>query len=464
MDMKLSRYHVVTPRFVDEVDRQAKRIVFATRTAEMLLIDDGGWRLAEAGRFAELPDELRATLVELELLVPAGEDELKTVLDRNRLAAREDDVLPLVIQPTAFCQLGCGYCGQEHSARWLNARHQADLLARLTTKLAARPMRRLDVCWFGAEPLSGINVIRSLTPRLKALAASHGCEYSATMVTNGLALTEEVAAEIINEHEIRTLTISLDGTAEYHNARRHRKNGRPTFDTIFANVTALARREDLDATIVIRTNVDRRNCDGVLPLLRALADAGVQRRIRYYVMPIHSWGNDAHLRSLTPDEFAAREIEWFCAMTEQGFPLGIIPSLKPVVCLAVHPLGELVDANGTIFNCTEVSYVPTYGTPNRFEVGHLSGREEPEKRLLLADFNDRVERAEYPCASCRMLPVCGGACPKSWLEGQSPCPSAKYNIEERLLLSYAASRVAGEATGQSGERLSAAAAAETFDR
>jgi uncharacterized protein len=47
-----------------------------------------------------------------------------------------------------------------------------------------------------------------------------------------------------------------------------------------------------------------------------------------------------------------------------------------------------------------------------------------------------------------MLPVCGGACPKAWLEGHRPCPSAKWNIESRLLLSYAASRINGDGAMQ----------------
>ena len=70
----------------------------------------------------------------------------------------------------------------------------------------------------------------------------------------------------------------------------------------------------------------------------------------------------------------------------------------------------------------------------------------PGKRDRLGNFNERIRQGEYPCSTCRMLPVCGGACPKSWLEGIEPCPSAKSNVEQRLLLSYALSRLEQEAT------------------
>jgi len=450
MHMKLSRFHVVTQCFFDEVDQQAKRILFATRTAESLVVNDTCWQMIESGRFDLIPEGMLSDLVNVKLLVPSNEDELATVLSHHDDAARDDDNLAMVIQPTAFCQLGCGYCGQEHVLKWLTPNHQDEFVDQARAKLALKRFRHLAICWFGAEPISGISVIRSLTPRLKALANDFDCTYGASIITNGVALTEKVATELVNEHSVRSITVSLDGTAEFHDVRRPTKNGLGTFNRIFSNVVALARRADLDVEIKIRSNVDRRNCEGVLPLLRMLAEAGVQKRIKYYIAPIHSWGNDAHTLSLSPSDFGALEIKWFCEMIRLGFSLGLIPSLKPVVCLAVQPHGTLVDAMGTLFSCTEVSYVPAYGTPNKFAIGHVSSGEMLGKRDLLGQFNTRVGSGEYPCSTCRMLPVCGGACPKAWLEGNEPCPSAKHNIEDRLLLSFALYRIAGRGDSVQG--------------
>jgi uncharacterized protein len=316
-------------------------------------------------------------------------------------------------------------------------------------KLGVRHVKKLLVCWFGAEPLAGLPAIRSLSPKLKSLAEKHGCTYEAKIVTNGLTLTDNIATEIVQDHLVKFVEITLDGVAEFHDARRHRKTGLPTFDTIFRNLVDIANRTDLDMEIRVRCNVDRRNVDGVLPLIRLLADAGVQRRVDFYVAPVHSWGNDAHTRSLSHSEFAELEIDWYAEMFRLGFRPKLIPSRKPIVCLAVRPLGELVDATGALFNCTEVSYVPAYGNPNKYSIGDVTHGEIPERRSVLGDFNARVRRHEYPCATCRMLPVCGGSCPKQWQEGLVPCPSPKFNIEERLLLQYALSRVNNEVAPKS---------------
>jgi uncharacterized protein len=446
MTARVSRYHVATRPFLDRRDGDVKRLVFASRTANVMVVSDALWSSMLNARFHDIPDDLFDQLRAAELIVDEGAPELDVVLTRHRGAVASDQHLALVVQPTASCQLGCGYCGQLHSLRWLSRDHQRDFIALADKRLSSKPYRSLGVCWFGAEPLAGLGVMRKMSPGLKELAAAHGCTYSASIVTNGLALSPPIATELQHDHAISSITVSLDGTKEAHDARRHTKAGGETFDRIFRNLVALCKRDDLTMDIDVRCNVDRRNCDAVVPLLELLASEGVQRRIHFYVAPIHSWGNDAHQLSLDPQEFADREIEWFVRMLDLGFPISLVPALSPIVCIAVEPDSVLIDATGELYNCTEVSYVPTYGNPNEFSIGRVANGEIPGARDRIGDFNDRVAAGAYACSSCRMLPVCGGACPKEWLEGREPCPSAKRNIEQRLLLAYATSLIAEQPT------------------
>jgi uncharacterized protein len=443
--MKLSRYHVLSPPVYDEQAGVNKQVVFSTRTAEPRVVDQATWQSVAAGRFDELPPALLFELVNLELLVPDDEDELALIIEQNNAAAQEDDNLYLVIQPTAWCQLGCDYCGQKHFTKQLSLDHQLRFVERARQKLAARRYKTLELSWFGGEPLAGLRVIRSLTPRLQELTQEFGVKYLAKVTTNGLTLSPAVATELVQQLGVGAIEVTLDGTAEYHDLRRHRKNGKATFDRIFANVLHLAQRTDLAVNLTLRCNVDRRNYAGVSPLLQMLAAAGVQRKLSFYVAPVHSWGNDAHQESLSAEEFAAWEINWFVEMYELGFAPSLLPKRRPIVCFAVSPDAELVDAKGELFNCTEVSYVPKYGEPNEYAIGTVEAGELPGKRARLADFNSRVRQGEYDCSDCRMLPVCGGRCPKLWQEGIPPCPTAKFNIETRLLLKYAMFRLEQQA-------------------
>src|SRR5262249_35692141 len=132
---------------------------------------------------------------------------------------------------------------------------------------------------------------------------------------------------------------------------------------IFNNVLTILSRPDYDtlnARISIRCNVDARNHEGVIPLIRLFAQNNILHKLSFYVAPIHSWGNDAHKISLEPEDFANKEIDWIIEMFKQTGPRNILPGLNRVVCLAVTEDGELVDAHGNFYNCTEISYVPSY--------------------------------------------------------------------------------------------------------
>jgi uncharacterized protein len=455
----VSRYCVVTDPFLDETDRLTKRVVFGTRKAQRRILDVATWDRLSHGALESVPQAIVRDLVEAEILVPAEEDELAAILGRNHAAAADEDVLYVVIEPTAQCQLGCGYCGQAHSPQQLSAADQDRLLERIRMTLASGSYRVLRVSWFGGEPLLGLSVLRGLTPRLLALAQEFRCNYGSLMLTNALTLSETLATELVRELRVREFQITLDGTAEFHDARRHLKNGSSrTFERIFANTVALARRDDLDVEVIVRCNVDRRNVAGVSPLIRALAEAGVLTRLAdFYVAPIHDWGNDAGDLALPADEFARLELQWLAELITLGVtPPKLIPKRREVNCMVLRPKAFLVDPFGGLYNCTEPSLVsappapkgpagrfelPLTSTAETYRIGDLATGEQPERRLVLSDFNERVARGEYPCHDCRMLPVCGGGCPKHWHEGNVPCPSAKHNIEGRLLLSYALARL-----------------------
>ena len=445
---RLSMFHVATEPFVDPSDGRSKRVIYSTRTSRVKTVDADAWHHVEQGHWDALPHEFSTSLRAMKVLVPDDEDETRAVLDENVGAAKSHDVLYMAVQPTASCQLGCGYCGQLHRSVLLGAEDQRRLVDRVKEKLSAGTFRTLEIAWFGGEPLEGLSVMRALSPEFHRLAKEAGCAFISRMATNGLALTPEVATEVVRTHGVTYLEITLDGTSEFHDARRHRKGGAPTFETIYRNMADLARRDDLDVEVGVRCNVDSRNREGVIPLLRKLAADGLHTRLhRCYVAPVHSWGNDADRLTGDAEEFAALQIEWFVEMARLGFPLDLIPGRVQITCMVQKPKSELVDAYGHLFNCTEVSQVPAYevrvagkaGHRNTFSLGSLEKPPAADAPQPFADFFDRARRGEVPCGTCRMLPVCGGACPKLWQEGKVPCPTAKHNIEQRLVLHHLSS-------------------------
>lgn len=441
MKWKLSYYSIISEPLNARKDvvlystRSAQAVKIAAQLKEQLLIDPN-----------YLPEQTIKLLAEIKLLVPEDENELHAIVTENNNEIAASTLLYEVIQPSAMCQLGCDYCGQEHSKDYISTSISEKLLARIKNKIEQGNYRSLFIGWFGGEPLMGLQQMRALSKELINIAAEKDLSYGAKVVTNGLSLKPAIFKELVTDMKVQQIELTLDGTGMYHDQRRITKEGAATFDLIFKNIldiTGMPEFDELNCKLSLRCNVDHRNVKGVSPLIKLLAEHKLQNKLAYfYPVGVYSWGgNDAHQRSLTKEQFAAMEIEWMIEMLELGFTPALLPHRVKKVCMAVSKDSEMYDAFGNIFNCTEVSYASFYkNTP--YVLGNLKNPTTAAIRPLNSWYTDMEDASakQFPCITCRMLPVCGGGCPKSWHEDMPACPSAKFNIKDRLALSYTSSK------------------------
>ena len=441
-DLKLSRYVVASQQLPSDVGGIC-RVLMSTRSGRRIVVDENIWNSLQAGNF-NLEDRDRTFLIEGGILIGTEVDELAEVLAENDRAARTTNNVYLAIQPTAMCQLGCHYCGQNHTNKQLSLEDEDAILLRAEQKLVDPRFECLDVSWFGGEPLLAIEQIERLSNRFIELCKSNNVRYAAKCITNGVRLTKDNFVKL-RALKINYFEVTLDGDADWHDRRRAHKGGQTSFGIIFDNLTQIFSLPDYNFEIGLRCNVDLTNQDGVIPLLDRLAANGFANKFaKVYFAPIHSWGNDAHLATGETQDFSAKEIVWTVEAIRRGFNIGLIPDRKPIVCMAVRPEAELVDAYGNLFTCSEVSYVPAYETmkpasefpENVWAIGSLKNGERPDSRGRLGRFNDEIRSQSVPCGKCEILPICGGSCPKMWLENLDPCPTVKYNLSARLTLAH----------------------------
>ena len=441
MNLKLSYYTI----FSEPVNEKGDFILYCTRSGKAITLPARIRPLLEGNSFDGIPQKMKDELINVKGLVDESEEELLNIVNENKTAISHSSELYEVIQPSAMCQLGCDYCGQEHKKNYLPNDLFEKITARIRKKAASGNYSNIGIGWFGGEPLMALPQIRVLSKELMALSKEIGIPYSAKVVTNGLSLKKNIFYELVNELNVTHIEVTLDGIAPYHDKRRLTKEGHSTFDIIVGNLNDIFNSEAYDkcgCKISIRCNVDGRNAEGVSPLIKLMAEYEWQTKIDYfYVMGVYSWGgNDAHIKSLKKEEFAAMEINWMIEMLEHGFVPSLLPQRQKQVCMAVSKVSEMYDPYGNVFNCTEVSLTSFYNdTP--YALGNLKfGEESIATGRPLSDWNDTLLEDKFPCHSCRMLPVCGGGCPKSWHEDMRACPTAKFNIKDRLLLSYVASK------------------------
>lgn len=433
MQPKVSRYLVVSEHAYEIGGADRVRLVLSGRTGALVAVPP---ELADAllrGQ-APPPDDPRAgALRDAEVLVPADEDELAALVRRNLRAAEDTSRVSFTILPSSHCNMGCDYCGQQHSKGGMDGEAERAAVARVSAAMARPTTRSVHVTWFGGEPMAGYPSLLRMSDAMVRAAEERGVRYDASIVTNGSLLTLERIEALHQRAKVTSLDVTLDGPPEVHDRRRLIR-GRQSFHHITETLlAALASPALAGLRVRIRTNIDVRNAEAVPAYLEEMKRLGFDRpRVHFDLHEIYSWSNDVSAIEVEKENFAAWKVAWLLQMVRLGLRFTALPVAKrEVVCVAVQDSNEVISATGSIFSCTEHPLVPEH--EQRDALGSLADPpDRPRRRGSLPLFTERVARGEFPCHSCHIFGICGGACPKHWIDGHPPCPDHKYNMQARL--------------------------------
>jgi uncharacterized protein len=296
-----------------------------------------------------------------------------------------------------------------------------------------------------------------MSGHLQTLAAENGLVYASDIITNGISLIPSIVKELVEDLAVTRFQVTLDGPVEIHDARRPTKSGTPTFRSIFRNVIQATKSQSFcerKCTLNLRCNVDQHNAEYIDDLIDMVIDAGLQRSLLMTFSPVVDWGEiKGSKRALSAPEFARREVKWLQKLLANDFKVQLLPKRRYGACMVVNPSSEVIDAYGKVYSCWEMPYTPTYQSSIEDRLAFDGQPEHPEDRVAseppgnaialiskdsmkwkLRNWHDELTQGDYGCVSCEFLPVCGGACPKSWVEGRPPCPSFKFNTPDKLAL------------------------------
>ncbi|MER6115334.1 radical SAM protein [Streptomyces sp. NPDC001743] len=450
---QVSKYLVMSDHAYADAAGVRVRLAYSTRTASTMAVDLATARALETGEPAALSPAWAGALRAAEVLVPAGEDELSAVLDRNRRASADRSAVHIALLPTSYCNMGCAYCGQQHTRGGLSHTHRSRVRDRVLRAVAAPETRRVRIDWFGAEPMMGYAIIRDLAPRFVRAAAERGIDYSSVIVTNGSLLTPGKIDTLIRSCGVSHFEITVDGPPEIHDEHRPLKSGQGSFWKIVRTVRSVLDEPDLQsAHFTFRTNVDAHNQDDVPRYIELMAELGFAHpNVSFSIVPVHSWGNDVSAIEVSKQAFAEQETHWFRLLSQHGLHAQLLPNVaKKVLCPATTLSSEIISSTGNIFSCSEYPLVPE--AEQTLALTHID-RAGPEPVRPVGPFdgwNDEIEKGTTWCKGCVFMPTCGGSCPKAWQEGHPPCPGYKFNFQDRLDLvasQCGLNPVPGEASG-----------------
>lgn len=401
--MELSRHNILA-----RLGEQSGWILVNLLSGEADLLDpDEGERLSR-GEFdnpAELA--LKGYLVE-----PDKEQRRYKRAYLDFLEARETDEVQLFYVPSYACNFDCSYCYQAGYEAEPRGGQNAVLDAFFAYVDEAFAGRRKYVTLFGGEPLLPSAAAERVVQRLVEETARR--ELDLAVVTNGYNL--QTYAPLLARARIREVQVTLDGTAEVHDGRRHLKGGGGTFERVVAGIDACLA---LELSVNLRSVVDRDNIEGFADLARFAIDRGwtdspffktqIGRNYELHSCQVDSSRLYTRLslfedlaRLIRRDPEILRFHKPAFSVARFLFENGQLPSPLFDACPACKTEWAF-DYTGRIYPCTA----------NVGKAGEEVGTFYPEARLDEA----RVERWQErdvlgipACRSCSRQLACGGGC------------------------------------------------------
>ena len=341
--------------------------------------------------------------------LPAGFDESKeglTKAPQRRQGRFSPAFAGLVV--TRACNLACRYCDfrgrGDGEARMSTATAWAAVEA-MAESAARQGRQRLEVHFFGGEPLLEIDLLRRVVERARAEAASRGLTTWFEMTTNGVA--GEKAIRWVGANVDRVV-LSLDAMPETTRELRVFPSGAGSSGRAFETACRL---DESDAELVVRSCVDSDTVDrypsALAKILRCIAPRVV------CLEPVHSGASATCLQPPTAEQFCRRFAEARAVCDEVGIDLvfsGADLTRKDLSPCGVARDGCVVMPDGGLAAC----YLP----PESWFAGglDLSFGEVSADRSFVIDLEklELVRALGVPsiaaCRGCFCRWHCGGGC------------------------------------------------------
>jgi uncharacterized protein len=402
--MQLSRFVVRYPEV-----RPGEHVLYSVLEDRYVGIDRVTWQALERWERGESPsagdeEEVQEALADDGILVESrAEDDarLRTYLDNA--SEGMPGTLFVTLMPTLQCNLACNYCFQkEHPAFGKMSSPTEDAtLEWILRAVDERGLSNLKVHYFGGEPTTRKEFCLRSAEVLSSAMLARGGTFEFSMTTNGVLLDLEFARQMLS-YGPGAFKVTLDGDKETHDQERVYRDGRGTFDVIFANLVALAEE---GISVHVGGNFFADQAGSFEKLLDRIEDAGIAQKL-----------NGVRFKPIVDTQQRATGTCTNCSAKQETQTLVQLnksverrkmaaPSLHGENLEAMLGPCELhwknsytIDPDGRVYKCPAVAGLPG------LEVAQVASREQPKLAPLLE------LRPWEQCGDCPYMPVCVGGC------------------------------------------------------
>lgn len=340
------------------------------------------------------------------------------------------DGLSITLCPTSDCNFNCIYCFEKNS---INCTYMSDETIQNIIKYVeskADTINKLNVYWYGGEPLLGIHIIEKISESLLNICKDKNIRYFSKAISNGYNLTRK-NIDILKKCHVTNMQITLDGNEETHNKRRPLKNGQATFDRIIKNLAEMKKEDNI--IVDLRINADKSNVNEAKNLIKFITDNNLSKFIFPYLARVvndNNVYNDDCL--LSAEEYFNYIVDFKEFMLANGYSKNQIriydyPTRKSNICSCDMTASYVINADGSIYKCWEKVGM------SEASLGNIN---DFDKLIMTPSYLSNMvfdPTLDNECGKCKYMPLCMGGCPiKRAINKQYTCDKAKYKLEETL--------------------------------
>jgi uncharacterized protein len=401
-----------------------------------------------------LTEEEFNELIDSGIIAAEGKDEKQSAIDINEKRIefqkrKRRDTLHLVITPTLSCNFKCYYCFESNNAKKNNSsictEVQNDIIDFIITSIEHNGIKKVNITWYGGEPLIRQEIIFSMQQRINDICNSQEIVVYAEIITNGVLLSQKTC-DLLYELGIKRIQVTIDGPEHIHNKRRYYPvSPANNYNLILENIIKANNKLHFD----IRVNIDNINKDFIFDLIDDLIERKIwpyKKNVVIYMAHVETVGKTGSF-DLPKKEFTILQDKirnyLRCKYNEiNKTDKAKMDFLYPryggeIGCgYGVYENSWVIGYNGDIYRCWE-----TVGQKNQI-VGTIKDLLNNFGTAIMKELKiDNKTFEQWGCFNCKFFPVCGAGCPWDFAQNNNSerrCTVWKSILEYRLLSQYKA--------------------------
>ncbi len=374
-------------------------------------------------------DQLDSNVVESLYKAKIFVDDDNVVLYKKRLQyyfnTFDSTNLGLAIAPTTNCNFSCVYCYEgSRKPMYMSADVENAILRFIKSH---KRVEKLNLIWYGGEPLLGFESIKRLLNGIDKISNLKLCKH--TMTTKGFLLTEEKAL-FFREYPLDCVQITIDGNKEMHNCRRKLSVGNVgTYDTIVSNIDTFISINP-NTRIAIRANLDHSNLNTFVEEYNDLTNRWKEKNVIVYPAFVQDFRSI--IKNVSEDNFAINGCRDVCLTSSEklaffeelrkkfNLKINFTPQYAIGGCGATVLNYYVVGPEGELYKCWN-----DIGNKDAI-VGNVLSDKITNYDLLSRYLAGPSMSDDAKCIDCKLYPICDGGC--TWNRHKNIFEGAKIDL------------------------------------